>query len=440
MRKVLIFILFMTILTGCNLSSSSNAEAEESPIITNTPIDLDLESESADEVEENQLLPTRTPQPTALPDPNAPPPTSVDNTNNTTTTTVTAQQVDPTAIPQQASAPIFSPVSGGQRVFGVNVDDTGSISGSGITLFDIGTRHFSQNPVNSDTYAVIDQLGMFYIRRPQGDFRVEQGPYTQFPATSLETNNSPAVMSTWSQNGQNLAFLVDPAQEASAGLWWFEPGNFAPIQLIVDCPFEGYRGCMIVQPGADNLIRWESLFVEWAPNNTQMLVTLNLPTEGRQGILITEATRNERVRDQRPEIWFYDYGSWGVDGRILTSGRNPQGAINVAWINPDGSRSEQIFAASSNGLWMGWAVQRPSGDIVALGAQGSGGTPVAIYDMNGNALTDLIGTAFPDRVVWNADRSAVIVEAGGRQYVATVNGQVVEITAQSTGYSVNWVN
>lgn len=421
----LMMLLLMISLVGCNLGSSDNSESQ---IPTNTPID----AQSLETPEVVSLQPTRTLQPTALPIPTSNLPNNNTNTNSQTTGNTGTLAIN-------YGDPVFAPLAGSDRGFGVFLGDDGTINGAGVTMFNLSTYHYSQNPVNPAQYAVVDQSGMLYIRQPQGDFRVEQGPYTQFPAETRETNNSPATQSIWSPNGQYVAFLVDPAQEASAGLWYFQPNQFAPIQLVVDCPFEGYRGCMIVQPGADNLTRWKTLEVAWSPNSQQLLLTLNLPTEGRQGILTIGVTRNERIRDLRPEILMYEYGSWGVDGRILTSGLNPQGVVNVAWINSNGTLSEQVFAPSINGLWMGWAVERPNGDIVALGTIGAGNTPLAIYDMNGEALTSSIGTTFPDRVVWNADRTGVIVESGGRQYIATIYGQVTEITAQSGGYVVNWV-
>lgn len=426
MRKILVLCLMIT-LVGCNLGSSS-AENDESQLPTNTPSD----AQSVETTENVSLQPTRTPQPTALPIPTSNLPNNNTNTNVQTTTNDDTPVID-------YGDPVFAPLAGSDRGFGVSIGDDGTISGTGVTMFDLSTYQYSQNPINPAQYAVIDQAGMLYIRQPQGDFRVEQGPYTQFPAQTRDTNNSPAIQSIWSPNGQYVAFLVDPAQEASAGLWYFQPNEFGPIQLIVDCPFEGYRGCMIVQPGADNLPRWKSLDVAFSPDSQQLLLTLDLPTEGRQGILTIGVTRNERIRDLRPEILMYEYGSWGADGRILTSGRNPQGLVNVAWINSNGTPSEQVFDASSNGLWMGWAVESANGQIYALGALGAGNTSLAIYDMNGEALTPPIGTTFPERVVWNAERTGVIIESAGRQYIATIYGQVVEITAQSGGYAVNWI-
>ena len=146
-----------------------------------------------------------------------------------------------------------------------------------------------------------------------------------------------------------------------------------------------------------------------------------------------------RSRDNRPPVILYDYGTWGTDGRILASGRNPDGASVVAWINSDGNLNEMVYNASANGLWMGWAVERPNGDIVALGAPGAGNSALAIYNMNGTALTLPIGGGFPQRVVWSPDVDAVLVEVNGQRFVAGLDGQIIDITAQTAGAVVNWI-
>jgi hypothetical protein len=79
-----------------------------------------------------------------------------------------------------------------------------------------------------------------------------------------------------------------------------------------------------------------------------------------------------------------------------------------------------------------------------LGSFGGPDSAMALYDANGNALTEPIGSAAPARVDWSPDRSAVllVVPEGGapRYYVAQVNGQVREITREVAGaLAVEWV-
>jgi hypothetical protein len=59
--------------------------------------------------------------------------------------------------------------------------------------------------------------------------------------------------------------------------------------------------------------------------------------------------------------------------------------------------------------------------------------------MDGNALTTAIGNGFPQRVEWSPTRDAVLVEVNGQRYIASVSGEVIDITAQTAGAVVNWV-
>jgi hypothetical protein len=59
--------------------------------------------------------------------------------------------------------------------------------------------------------------------------------------------------------------------------------------------------------------------------------------------------------------------------------------------------------------------------------------------MQGTALTSPIGDGFPQRVAWSPDRRAVLLVVNGRQFVATLDGGITEITAQTGGKPVNWV-
>lgn len=421
MRRLLP-ILLMIALAACTLTSAPENNEEDLPTAT-------TEAQDVQPSNTPEPLVTSTLPPTSLPLPNNPqqPPTSVSSGSTGQTST--------TPVPAQTS---FSPIAEGERSFALQAGGA-SIRGAGINLLPVEIYHFSQNPANANRFAVVDQPGMLYItdRNGQNAFRIEQGPYTQFPALSRDENNAAAILSQWSPDGQYLAFIVAGRKQAADGMWYFAPGQFAPLQLLVDCPFEGFIGCNIVQP-SDSIRFWESLDIAWSPDSQSILTTVNLPSEGRQGLIVSGITRNERIRDQRPPIIRYDYGSWGSDGRILASGRNPDGTVTVDWINRDGTLSATVYPASVNGLWMGWAVQQPNGDIVALGRPAASQGAVGIYNMNGVALTELIGSAFPQRVVWSPDRSSVLVSAGGRQFIARTNGQVVDITDESAGLAVNW--
>lgn len=461
--KTLIILLVLGILVGaCSLTSSpdsDNTEREEQldpptarptqtptetepPLVTNTlaPTDLPLPTRFV------TATPTRIPAgPTAIPTPED------GSASNITVVPGSMGDIIMT-VPGGDDSDIDVGSVGGntgvvgdltlpqenQQVYTLNVNG-GNVNGGGLNLLGVAVHHFAQNPANTNRYTVIDQAGMLYITEPGGAnaFRIEQGPYTQFPAESRETNNAAAELAVWSPDGQYVAFIVNGDQQAADGVWYFQPGAFAPLQLLVDCPFEGFIGCNIVTP-PDTIRFWESQEIYWSPDNQRLLVNANLPQQGRRGLMVAAITRNERVRDQRPPLIFYDYGTWGLSGRILASGRNPDGRPTVDWLTAEGVYIEQAFASGLSGLWLGWAVQRPDGGILALGHPISDIGPVAIYQ-DGVALTVPIGDSFPQRVAWSLDRSAVLIQTATQTLVARIDGTVQAIDPQIGGLAVNWV-
>ncbi|NWF69720.1 MAG: hypothetical protein HXY40_11610 [Chloroflexi bacterium] len=366
---------------------------------------------------------------------------------STATTTMGAVTRTPFPIATSTATPdtqivlgsaIFGAISQGQSAYGLRID--GLLRGAGLTLLPVPSYQFSQNPANLNRFALIDTSGLLYLTDVGGGnaLRIDSGPYTQFLPNDRQTNNAAAELALWSPNGQRLAFIISGRINANDGVWYVEPGVFGPLQLLVDCPFQGFTGCDIVtEPDAYGV--WQSRELYWSADSNTLLINVNLPDNGRRALVVMGITQFDRVRDNRPPLLLYDYGTWGSDGRILASGRDPNGAIVVAWINTNGTLSEMVYAASANRLWMGWAVERLNGEVVALGAPGAGGTAVAIYDMEGEALTAPIGDGFPQRVEWSPDRDAVLIEVNGRRYVASVAGEIVEITAQTAGMVVGWV-
>jgi len=96
--------------------------------------------------------------------------------------------------------------------------------------------------------------------------------------------------------------------------------------------------------------------------------------------------------------------------------------------------------ATAVGYWVQDAVQRSNGQIVALGRQGDPFGPMRIINQNGDFLTGDIGGGPPQSVEWSPDGSAVLVTAGGRRYVASVNGSVQDITDSTAGSTgIGWV-
>lgn len=324
-----------------------------------------------------------------------------------------------------------------------------AISANGaVTAFTLleDTTLFERNPVNPGEYVTTDSNGNLYITGVNGSgaYRPDMSPFSQFPALTRDENTAFVSAARWSPNGQYVVFIVAGRKIANDGVWIFQPGQSPPVQLLVDCPSEGFPGCTIVSNPFDPFL-WSSRELRWAPGSDAILVSASLPGEGRPGLIVLPVSFNERARDTRPPVFRYDYGDWSNDGaRILVSGRGPDGHVYVGWINRDGSFSELVYDAEANGLWMGFGHQARNGQIYALGAPGDRGGPreaLRIYDMNGQALTGIIGEGFPQRVEWSPNGTAVFVQVGGRQFIANVNGNVQEISGQvSAGRAVNWVD
>jgi hypothetical protein len=209
----------------------------------------------------------------------------------------------------------------------------------------------------------------------------------------------------------------------------------------VDCSPPDFTGCPLVSNPFDP-DQWQSRALEWSPGSDAVLLSVNLPSEGRSGLILLSLNQD---RITRPPVYRYDYGSWAVDGsRILVSGRSADGHVFVGWINRDGSFSELLYDAEANGLWMGFANQARDGQVYALGAPGDRSgprAPLAIYNMSGVPLTAPIGDGSVERVEWSPDGTAVFLQVGGRQYIANINGSIQDITGQVAGTrAVNWVD
>lgn len=430
---VLAAALFL-LLAACNLSSDDNAP--DSPETLDPVVQVTFTTDTPD-------APTAPPDVTATPLPTLP---AAAPTARSAPTAINAPANIPTAdLGQPAplgagpgAPPQINPPAAGQAVMGLRVGDD-AVQGGGLALLDLPTDAFHQNPANPAQFVVVDAAGMVYItgQNAAGAYRLEQGPYTQFPAESRQANNAAAVLARWSPDGRYVAFIVSAGQQASDGVWVFEPGVYPPVQQVVDCPFDGARSCMIVTP-PDDVRLWHSRELAWSPDGTSLLISADLPALGRRGLMRIAVTREERVRDQRPPLILYEYGTYAPDGTIIASGQNPDGAYVVDRLSASGSYLETLYSGPG-GTWLGWAAQTASGAVVALARPGGPGGPVAVTAMDGTALTDPIGTAFPDRVAWAPDGSAVLVEAGGRVYLADLAGTVTDITAQLGGRPAGWL-
>lgn len=389
------------------------AEAEVTNVAEVSPIPADTTPEG--------IAPTATPQPTVA-------------------LIVTLAPVV-TAGPPVLPPVVIQPVNPPSRAFALG----GPTGGTGFGLVNDVTL-FARNPVRPDEYVSTDSSGNLYITgvNGAGGYRPDMSPFSQFVALSRDGNDAFVSAVNWSPDGRYLAFIINSDKVAKDGVWFFEPGQFPPIQLLYDCPTPGFVGCSLTDP-AFNPDLWESRELRWSPNSDAVLVGLALPAEGRGAISILPTSFDPRAGSIRQPVFRWDFGTWARDGgRVLVSGRGEDGHVLVGWLNRDGTFSELVYDAEANGLWMGYANQARSGAVYALGAPGDRGgarEPLRIYDMGGRALTGIIGDgAIPERVEWSPAGDQVFVQVNGRQYIADINGGVNDISGQVAGArAVNWV-
>ena len=308
-----------------------------------------------------------------------------------------------------------------------------------------GVVLFAPNPVDPNSFMRTDPNGML-LYRPLGS--ASEGVMTfspffdGFTADGSENNKNRILEIDWSADGQRLSFRIDPPRNldnGAAGVWFWQPEIASQTdptyQIIRDCPQAGWTPCNFVNPSNANY--WKTAAVEWSPipGNYNILLTVNLPEENRNALAIAQAIRNADYAKQAPQFFRYDYGYWSNNGqRIIVSGRRPDGHVIIGTTNSSLTDEQIIFDASAAGLWMQNAIQRPNGQIVALGRVGNAfdGGPVALYDSNGNALSAPIGPGAPEDVRWYPDRSAVVVSVFSRQYTVRVDTGVITDTTDLT--------
>ena len=102
-------------------------------------------------------------------------------------------------------------------------------------------------------------------------------------------------------------------------------------QVIRDCPVPGYNPCNFVYPS--NARHWRTIGVQWSPvrGDNNILLTVQLPEEGRNALAIVQAVREPLYSENAPQFIRYDYGTWNPGGQGITvSGRRPDHRVVIA--------------------------------------------------------------------------------------------------------------
>jgi hypothetical protein len=304
-----------------------------------------------------------------------------------------------------------------------------------------GVRRFAANPRFPGSFVYTDLTGMLRFAPPGSpEGPMSDSPFFEGFSPGDANNNKNFVRDVgWAPNGQWFFFIIDPPggqPNIDAGVWFWQPGMTdvgRTFTLARDC-LPGYASCDIVSGRPANA--WKALKAEFSPGSTLLLITYNLPEEGRQGVAVRGAVTDASYANNAPDIHRYDTAWWLGDGRIIASGRRPSdGRVVIAITDQFLNNEEVIFDATGAGLWMQDAAQRPDGTIVAFGAEGSPGGPVRLYAIQNGAAVALsgpIGNAAPSNIEWSLSRNEAVVTAGGTQYrVDANNGGVGGVSLRS---------
>ena len=347
--------------------------------------------------------------------------------------------------PTIASIPANVPPNPQTRAFALSTNN-GAVIGSGFPL-PFAAQTFARNPQDASRMAVVNSRGLLYMLynglTTQDAVRVRVSPFSDFEPQSAADNQARVTQIGWSPDGRYLAFLVDSEADDRDGVWYTDNPDQSEIrfatQVFRECP-PPVTACTVNRGGEPT--KYNSLHFDWNSRSNSLLIDLWLPDENRRAFTVVGLNTDPT---QPTHTYRYDYASWSVDGtRVLVSGTGSDGRVALRWIDPATGSEQIIFDGSAAGLWLQSAVERPNGQIVALGSRSGQNSAQSIYNSSGQPLTPPIGTGAPERVSWSPDRSAVLVVVNDgamlHYYVAEVSGSVREITASVAGaLAVEWI-
>jgi hypothetical protein len=332
-------------------------------------------------------------------------------------------------------------------------------SGEGVVIqfpFEVGVVRFTRNPNNPNQYMTVTTAGtLVYIPDFSGGVatRIYASPFTDFTyqVRDRSENNAAVDDARWSPDGSTVAYIVNGNRESFDGVWLWSPQLGDLGQYIRDCPPE--PGCQLVVY-RENPAQWESRALQWSPDSRALIVTLWIPGEERFGFTIINTTqRNPERREPRWIAYRYNYAWWSLDSqRVIVSGRG--GADSVVAIRAiDRQTGQETILYQAPGLWLQDAVDLPDGRIAFFGSTGER-NPVTMFtydprDGTVRTITPVIGVAGPERILWNAARTAALVVTAEeynsvfykRYYIAGIDGSVREITVEVGGaLAVEWAS
>jgi len=291
--------------------------------------------------------------------------------------------------------------------------------------------------------------GTFFVVTNGDIIRPDTSPFSRFQGATAAENQYFVEYIRWASDGSWVAVIIDgerhPDPTAEDGVHIFNPNTGEIRQLYVDAPRTSHPGYQI--GGENRQFVGETQTVEWSPQNDALLTRSVVNDEwargANRGRLMLLAL--DQPEETQPPSILCDYGNWSADGaRIIVSGDcslagQPPGVF-IGSVDRGFNNFQMILDGAATGLWLQNAVQQPGGAIYALGSDQGKNSPMRLVDGAGRFITGPIGSGPPQSVNWSPDRSAALIVAGGRQYLARTNGQVTDVTDTVGGAALNWVN
>ncbi|WP_228845464.1 SH3 domain-containing protein [Phototrophicus methaneseepsis] len=441
-----------TVTRESELLSTLSAEVTPSPLPTWTPLPLPTATNTVVIVPPTlDITPTFI---TATPggdlgliDPPTAIPGSPEPQQDAPTATVTP--FTPTALPpeqvpnlvirstQTSFDPEFTTVNTDAFQFSVG-DGAFIFNGQG---FPGGVSLFAPNPIDPNSYARTNSAGMLLFRAPgsNGEGQITGAPfYDGFQANAAESNKNFVAHLAWSPDGQKLAFVIVPppgTDNQNAGVWFWQPQmtDFGQsFAVLHDCPENGYTSCDLADQHP--VEHWQSETVYWSPDSNRMLINVFIRSEGRGGIAVVDASMDPDYAKSAAGIWRYDSGIWLDDDNILVSGRRPSdGHVILGIVDTnfqDVGQETILFDGSAANIWIQDAVPVGNNTYLALGKPGAPDGPLQLYRIaNGQAtsISGNIGDAYPERIHWASNYSAVVVTVHGVQYQVDANSGAISV-------------
>jgi len=246
--------------------------------------------------------------------------------------TVANVPIFPTVAVNSIPLPSFPTVNNGLSPFGFVLSTAGGFTTGSFSPTN-NTNLVARNPVNPDQFLITNGAGVFFNVNSGTVTRADTSPFSRFEPATPEQNQYFVTQIVWAPNGQYAAFIIagylthpDPTNED--GVHLFFPDSGASTPLLRDAPNFGHPG---YQAGGTRDFLHVSESLEWSPNSQIILVRGRITDDSASGenrgvLMIVPTNQNP---DVQPTSLRYDYGSWTGDGRIVVSGENGIGVVNV---------------------------------------------------------------------------------------------------------------